>query len=235
MDKGTKTSTSSPYIASWLAADQKARSVINTAMTAMEDQSQLLESKVAWLLSQALPIGTPLFIANSMPVRDVEYFWQLGTLRIQPYFNRGANGIDGTLSTALGISHQQQSSVLLTGDLALLHDTNGFLLRRHWQGHLTIIALNNNGGGIFQTLPIAGFDPPFSNFFLMPQDINFQQLAATYNISWEKVNSWAQLSESLNPLPDQGIRILEINCNCQNDTQWRTIVFKQFTDGYQFR
>jgi 2-succinyl-5-enolpyruvyl-6-hydroxy-3-cyclohexene-1-carboxylate synthase len=69
----------------------------------------------------------------------------------------------------------------------------------------------------------------------MPQDINFQQLAATYNISWEKVNSWAQLSESLNPLPDQGIRILEINCNCQNDTQWRTIVFKQFTDGYQFR
>lgn len=228
-DKGAKISTFSSYIASWLTTDQNARSLINTAM---QDQPQLLESKVAWLLSHALPIGTPLFIANSMPVRDVEYFWQPGTLRIQPYFNRGANGIDGTLSTALGISHQQQSSVLLTGDLALLHDTNGFLLRRHWQGHLTIIILNNNGGGIFQMLPIAGFDPPLSTYFLMPQDINFEQLAATYGISWEKVSSWTQLSESLNPLPDQGIRILEINCNCQNDTQWRTIFFRQFADVY---
>ena len=63
-----------------------------------------------------------------MPVRDVEFFWKPNNLRIKPYFNRGANGIDGTLSTALGIAHHQQSSVMLTGDLSLLHDTNGFLI-----------------------------------------------------------------------------------------------------------
>ena len=91
-----------------------------------------------------------------MPVRDVEIFWQPGNLNVQPYFNRGANGIDGTLSSALGMAHRHhQSSVLLTGDLSLLHDTNGFLIQPHWAGHLTIVLINNAGGGIFGMLPIC--------------------------------------------------------------------------------
>jgi len=212
------------YANAWLTADQKMRSTLDQAMAV---QPELLESKVAWLISQSLPVGTPLFIANSMPIRDVEYFWHPGNLRIQPYFNRGANGIDGTLSTALGISHHQQGSVLLTGDLALLHDTNGFLLRNHWQGHLSIIVLNNNGGGIFQMLPISDFEPPFSQYFQTPQHIDFEQLASTYNIGWQKIQSWEQLQSSLNPLPEQGIRILEVACNCQNSTQWRTMLLNQ--------
>lgn len=219
-----KTGTRSVYVDTWLQADQTMRAMINTTM---EEQPELVESKVAWILSQSLPLGTPLFIANSMPIRDVEYFWQPGTLRIQPYFNRGANGIDGTLSTALGLSHHQQSSVLLTGDLALLHDTNGFLVRNHWQGHLTIIVLNNNGGGIFQMLPIADFEPPFAQYFQTPQHIDFEKLAATYNIGWEKLSSWKQLQDHLHPLPKKGIRILEIPCNCQNDTQWRKIILNK--------
>lgn len=200
------------YAAAWLTAEQDMRTIINRAM---QDQAELLESKVAWLLSQSLPMGTPLFIANSMPIRDVEYFWQPGTLKVQPYFNRGANGIDGTLSTALGMSHHQPSSVLLTGDLALLHDTNGFLLHNPWQGHLTIIVLNNNGGGIFQMLPIAKFEPPFSHYFQMPQHIDFEKLSLIYNISWRKIRSWEQLKDCLNPLPERGIRILEVACNCR--------------------
>lgn len=83
---------------------------------------------------------------------------------MQPFFNRGANGIDGTLSTALGIAHRHQSSVMLTGDLALLHDTNGFLIRNKFVGHLTIVLINNNGGGIFEMLPVAQFEPPLKNF-----------------------------------------------------------------------
>lgn len=212
------------YTDVWLTAEQKMRTQINVAM---QKQTEFLESKVAWLLSQSLPMGTPLFVANSMPVRDVEYFWQPNMSRVQPYFNRGANGIDGTLSTALGISHHQQSSVLLTGDLALLHDTNGFLLRNHWQGHLTIIVLNNNGGGIFRMLPIADFEPPFFDYFQAPQHIDFGQLASTYNISWKKIESWQQLKESLNPLPERDLRILEVTCNCQNDTLWRKMFFSQ--------
>lgn len=212
------------YTKSWLKADQSIRMLIHQTM---QTQDQLTESKVAWFLSQSLPPGTPLFIANSMPVRDIESFWQPGSLHIQPYFNRGANGIDGTLSTALGMSHRQRSSVLLTGDLALLHDTNGFLLQNHWQGHLTIILINNEGGGIFQMLPIAAFEPPFEQFFRTPQQIDFEHLAGTYQAKWERIESWVHFQQALKPLPERGLRILEVSCDCQNDTQWRRIIFKE--------
>ncbi|HEY9844648.1 MAG TPA: hypothetical protein V6D03_00460, partial [Candidatus Caenarcaniphilales bacterium] len=181
----------------------------------------LFEGKAAWLLSQTLPPETPLFIANSMPVRDVEFYWQPGNTRVSPFFNRGANGIDGNLSTALGIAHHAQSSVMLTGDLALLHDTNGFLLRNKFIGHLTIVLINNNGGGIFETLPIASFEPVFEAFFATPQDVDFAQLCATYQVEYERINSWEQLTQRLNPLPTEGIRVLELPTDRKADTKWR--------------
>ncbi|MFE1744659.1 2-succinyl-5-enolpyruvyl-6-hydroxy-3-cyclohexene-1-carboxylic-acid synthase [Coleofasciculus sp. H7-2] len=206
------------YLNSWCEAESKVRKAIDQTMAKM---NVLFEGKAAWLLSQTLPPGTPLFIANSMPVRDVEFFWAPNNSRIQPFFNRGANGIDGTLSTALGIAHRHQSTVMLTGDLALLHDTNGFLLRNKFIGHLTIILINNNGGGIFEMLPISKFNPPFEEFFATPQDINFAQLCATYNVEHELMTSWEHLRQRLNPLPSQGIRVLELPTNRKADAKWR--------------
>ncbi|WP_392533824.1 2-succinyl-5-enolpyruvyl-6-hydroxy-3-cyclohexene-1-carboxylic-acid synthase [Nostoc sp. C117] len=212
-------SASSPsYLQEWCTAEMQVRLVIEQTMGKID---QIIESKAAWLISQILPLGTPLFIANSMPVRDVEYFWKPNHLQVRSYFNRGANGIDGTLSTALGIAHRQQSSVMLTGDLALLHDTNGFLIRNKFVGHLTIVLINNNGGGIFEMLPIAKFDPPFEEFFGTPQDIDFAQLCATYNVQHELITSWEQLQQKLNPLPTTGIRVLELQTNRKTDAKWR--------------
>ena len=219
---------SSPYLKQWLTLDHNVRQQVNASLT---DLNSLFEGKVAWLLSQHLPPETPIFVANSMPIRDVEWFWQPGETRIYPYFNRGANGIDGTLSTALGIAHGHQSSVLLTGDLALLHDTNGFLIQPHWNGHLTIILINNNGGGIFGLLPIANFDPPFETYFATPQQVNFSQLCTTYGVAHEQIQSWPQLLQTLNPLPTQGIRVLEICCDRRTDTQWRQQTLNKFANG----
>ncbi len=202
----------------WCAVESKIRADVDETLANM---NQLFEGKAAWLLSQVLPPETPLFIANSMPVRDVEFFWAPNNSAVQPFFNRGANGIDGTLSTALGIAHRRQSSVMLTGDLALLHDTNGFLLRNKFVGHLTIILINNNGGGIFEMLPIAKFDPPFEEFFATPQDINFAQLCATYNVEHELITSWEQMKARLNPLPEKGLRVLELQTNRKADAKWR--------------
>ncbi|OLT60375.1 2-succinyl-5-enolpyruvyl-6-hydroxy-3-cyclohexene-1-carboxylic-acid synthase [Moorena bouillonii] len=207
----------------WCEAEGKVRAKVDQTMTSM---SQLFEGKAAWLLSQCLPPETPLFIANSMPVRDVEFFWKPGNTRIRPWFNRGANGIDGTLSTALGIAHRNQSSVMLTGDLAFLHDTNGFLIKNKFVGHLTIILINNNGGGIFEMLPIAKFDPPFEEFFATPQDVNFSQLCLTYGVEHQLIQSWQQLKEALNPLPSQGIRVLELPTDRRKDASLRQDYFK---------
>ncbi|AFY47510.1 2-succinyl-5-enolpyruvyl-6-hydroxy-3-cyclohexene-1-carboxylic-acid synthase [Nostoc sp. PCC 7524] len=215
----SSSSPSSPdYLQMWCQAEAKVRANVDATLANIEE---LIECKAAWLISQVLPPGTPLFIANSMPVRDVEYFWQLNNLGVRSHFNRGANGIDGTLSTALGIAHRQQSSVMLTGDLALLHDTNGFLIRNKFIGHLTIVLINNNGGGIFEMLPIAKFDPPFEEFFGTPQDIDFAQLSTTYGVQHELITSWQQLQQKLNPLPTQGIRVLELRTNRKIDAQWR--------------
>jgi 2-succinyl-5-enolpyruvyl-6-hydroxy-3-cyclohexene-1-carboxylate synthase len=206
------------YLQKWCEAEAQVRLAVDQKMAAMTEQ---FEGKAAWLLSQILPPETPLFIANSMPVRDVEFFWKPNNTGIRPYFNRGANGIDGTLSTALGMAHRNQSTVMLTGDLALLHDTNGFLLQNKWVGHLTIVLINNNGGGIFEMLPISKFDPPFEEFFATPQEIDFAQLSMSYGVEHQLIQSWEQLQALLNPLPREGIRILELQTDRKADAQWR--------------
>ena len=218
-------SFSSDYGKKWCDAETQVRLVVEQTMGKIDE---IIESKAAWLISQILPPRTPLFISNSMPVRDVEYFWKPNNLGVRSHFNRGANGIDGTLSTALGMAYRQQSSVMLTGDLALLHDTNGFLIRNKFVGHLTIVLINNNGGGIFEMLPIAKFDPPFEEFFGTPQDIDFGQLCATYNVQHELITSWKQLQETLNPLPTTGIRVLELQTNRKTDAKWRQENLRKF-------
>jgi 2-succinyl-5-enolpyruvyl-6-hydroxy-3-cyclohexene-1-carboxylate synthase len=155
-----------------------------------------------------------------MSVRQVEFFWLPRNSGVIPYFNRGANGIDGTLSTALGIAHNYKNTVLLTGDLALLHDTNGFLIREKFQGHLTIVLINNNGGGIFEMLPIAEFNPPFEEFFATPQNIDFAQLAKIYQLEYHLIKNWGEFKSLLSKLPETGIRLLELKTNRFADARW---------------
>ncbi|PSO58829.1 MAG: 2-succinyl-5-enolpyruvyl-6-hydroxy-3-cyclohexene-1-carboxylic-acid synthase [Cyanobacteria bacterium QH_2_48_84] len=211
-------SVSSDYLHQWRDAETQLRQALDKTMATTDT---LFEGKAAWLLSQTLPPATPLLIANSMPVRDVEFFWKPNNRGIQPFCNRGANGIEGSLSTALGIAHHHQSSVMLTGDLALLHDTNGFLQRNRFTGHLTIVLINNNGGGIFEMLPISQFEPPFQEYFATPQEMDFAQLCGTYGIEYKRITNWQQLQALLNPLPEKGIRVLEIPTNRREDAKWR--------------
>jgi 2-succinyl-5-enolpyruvyl-6-hydroxy-3-cyclohexene-1-carboxylate synthase len=205
------------YVKQWCDLDQQIQSKMYQMMI---KENQLVEGKVAWLLPQNLPSETPIFIANSMPVRDVEFFWMANSKNIIPYFNRGANGIDGTLSTALGIGYKNKNSILLTGDLALLHDTNGFLIKQKFIGSLTIILINNNGGGIFEMLSIAQFDPPFEDFFATPQNIDFKKLCHTYGVDYYLINQWSDLVKQLNYLPTEGIRVLEVPTNRKKNAQW---------------
>ena len=215
---GVLTSPSNEYLKLWRNTEIQVRETIDQKISAI---NKIIEPKVSWLLSQILPPATPIFIANSMPVRDVEFFWKPNNLEIKPFFNRGANGIDGTLSTALGVAHRNQSSIMLTGDLALLHDTNGFLIKNKFVGHLTIILINNNGGGIFEMLPVAKFDPPFEEFFATPQHINFAQLCATYGVEHEVIEDWEQFKQKLISLPNSGIRVLEVQTDRRSDAKWR--------------
>lgn len=207
-----------PYTKEWVTRDAIARQRLSDRL---QNVDHLFEGKLSWLLPDLLPHGTPLMIANSMPVRDVEWFWPLNNRQILPYFSRGANGIDGTLSTALGIAQHHGKAVLLTGDLALLHDSNGFLNASQRKGHLTILLINNQGGGIFESLPIAQFDPPFEAFFATPQKVDFAAIAAAHGLPHEVVTSWDALKAQLAHLPATGVRLLELACDRQADALFR--------------
>jgi 2-succinyl-5-enolpyruvyl-6-hydroxy-3-cyclohexene-1-carboxylate synthase len=204
------TTPPSPYRDLWLSLEHKVRPHLDQSLAAMEEW---FEGKVPWLMAQALPAGTPVVIANSMPIRDAEWFWPPGDRGLRPFCNRGTNGIDGTLSTALGIAHRGAPTVLLTGDLALLHDTNGWLSLPRFQGHLTVVVINNRGGGIFEMLPIASLDLPFEDFFATPQSVHWNHLCAAYGVNYERVDHWAQLQTCLSFLPPHGVRLLEVRCD----------------------
>jgi 2-succinyl-5-enolpyruvyl-6-hydroxy-3-cyclohexene-1-carboxylate synthase len=208
----------------WSSLERKTRAALDARL---QGTTEMFEGCATWLLARSLPVDTPVFVANSMPVRDAEYFWPPNDRRLRPFFNRGANGIDGTLSTALGIAHGGRPTVLLTGDLALLHDTNGFLLPPKLSGSLTIVLINNRGGGIFEHLPIAEFDPPFEDYFATPQHVDFAKLCSAYGIAHVMVRDWAHFTEVVSNLPAGGIRVLEVRTNRKRDAEFRKRLFAE--------
>ena len=214
----------SGFCCDWSELERRVRNEIDRKMRGC---GFAFEGKVPWILSQVLAADTALFVANSMPVRDMEYFWQEGNEKVEIYFSRGANGIDGTLSTALGVAHASGRAVLLTGDLAFLHDTNGMLIHPRLKGHLTVVLINNRGSGIFETLPIAGLEPPFEEYFAMPQDVSFRRLANAYGADYERIRDLdADLPGLLREFPRRGIRLLEISCDRKRDHRWRQGLFE---------
>jgi len=218
-----KKTVDTTYARLWREADD----AMSSALRETERPHANFEGDIAPALARSLPGGTPMYVASSMAIRDVESFWPVSDQGVRMYFNRGANGIDGTLSTALGVAHGNKPSVLLTGDLAFLHDSNGLMLRKKFVGSLTVVLINNNGGGIFEHLPVAQFNPPFEEYFATPQSVDFAKLCAAHQVDHVAVRDFAHLSERVAELPTQGIRVLEITTDRKRDAAFRKKLFTQ--------
>jgi len=178
-------------------------------------------------LAETLTRGQVLCVASSMPVRDLECFAPVRTDGPRVLANRGANGIDGTLSSALGVAHGGSPTVLLTGDLALLHDTNGFLVAAKLRGSLTVVLINNQGGGIFGHLPIARFNPPFEEFWATPQIVDFARLCAAYGVTHYAVTTQSELRGLLQTeVGKPGLRVIEISTDRNQDVATRQRLLK---------
>ena len=209
------------YARAWASVDHEARAKINAALDRCVG---IFEGQVSRELFRMLPAGTRLFIANSMSVRDAEAFCECGHAPKEVHFSRGANGIDGTLATALGCAHNGRG-VLLTGDLALLHDSSSLMAARHLRGSLTIVLVDNNGGGIFGKLPVASIDDPaFEKFFATPQQVDFEALARAYGVGYDRIEDLARLREKIRELPPSGVRILHIRTNRTRDMALRSAI-----------
>jgi 2-succinyl-5-enolpyruvyl-6-hydroxy-3-cyclohexene-1-carboxylate synthase len=135
-----------------------------------------------------MPDNANLFIANSLPVRHLDQFARPNGKKLRVFCNRGASGIDGIISTALGVAAGQRDRplVLVTGDLAFYHDMNGLLAFKRLGIKATIVIINNDGGGIFYRLPIKDFEPTFTDLFITPTGLDFSHAAALYGVKFAR-------------------------------------------------
>jgi 2-succinyl-5-enolpyruvyl-6-hydroxy-3-cyclohexene-1-carboxylate synthase len=174
------------WLDAWTGPDRAAADAIAALLDA---RGELTEPRVAAELGARLPAGATLVVGSSMPVRDVETF---SPLRPTPpprvLANRGANGIDGTVSTAFGVAAAGPGPVvLLTGDVALLHDLGGLLAARRLGVKLTIVLLDNDGGGIFHFLSVASQGAAFEEHVATPHGVDFALAAALFGLDYVEV------------------------------------------------
>ncbi len=172
--------TDAAWLAGWRAADDAAAAAIDAALG-----DELTEPRVARELGARLPGDATLWVASSMPVRDVEAFFGVRDDAPRVLANRGANGIDGTVSSALGAAAATAGpAVLLIGDVALAHDLGGLLAAKRHGLALTIVLLNNDGGGIFEFLPIAGEGDAYVEHVATPLGLDFAHAARLYDCEY---------------------------------------------------
>jgi len=169
----------------------------------LEKVTQWSEPVLARTVASNLKNGTALFISSSRPVRDIEAF---ATARsgVETFANRGLAGIDGNISTAMGIATARTSTIAVLGDLSFLHDLTGLI--HGDKPNLLILVVDNNGGGIFSTLAHRGSDG-FESIFGTPHNLDLSAIATSLNIKASSVNSVAQLEEELSQ-PIEGIRVV---------------------------
>lgn len=170
---------------------------------------------------KAAPAGSCLFSANSMAIRAIDTFYVKGDKPLAVLCNRGLNGIDGTVSTALGVAQHFEQTTFLTGDFTLQHDLGGLALQREIAQvaaergkvvpSIVVVLLNNNGGGIFEMLPQASDEPYFARLFSAPQDVDFSHAAAAFNVPYRKVCTPSEFSQVYGEmLGTPGISLIEV-------------------------
>ena len=220
--------------ADWLAGWRRASEHVGgrLAATLSADQS-LSEPQAAWLVSRHIGEGEGLYLASSMPVRDVDTF---GCPRPEPVVvaaNRGASGVDGTIATATGFARGLGKCVtLMIGDQAFLHDLNSLRLTRTLDNPFVIVVLNNDGGGIFSFLPIAGFSDVFERYFGVPHGITFEHAAALFDLDYAQpstVDEFVDVYEQARLR--SGATVIEVRTARQDNYELHLSLRKEAVEG----
>ena len=204
-----KNNNSDTYLNIWRRLEQAGKKQLSLAI----DEPHCFEGRTIRELQKQIPEDGQIFVANSMTIRDFDYFWFSGESKAVLYGNRGVNGIDGTISTALGLAVNGRPTYLVTGDLSLFHDLNGLAVAKTHNLNLTIILHNNDGGGIFEYLPQKG-TKHFDYLFSTSQGLDYSGAAKLYGCGYTKISSPDELSSVLaNVSQESGVHIIEIPTN----------------------
>jgi 2-succinyl-5-enolpyruvyl-6-hydroxy-3-cyclohexene-1-carboxylate synthase len=198
------------WSAHWLSLNAAARQAMADCLNQMDE---LFEGKIFAELASALPDGAVLFAGNSMPVRDVDTFLAGGAQALRCMSNRGANGIDGVVSSALGASAAVTGPVVLViGDISFYHDLNGLLAARKHDLDLLVVLVNNDGGGIFSFLAQAeSASEEFEMLFGTPHGLQFRPFVEGYGGRFVRVADWPGLRAAVaDGLQRGGLQVVEV-------------------------
>lgn len=206
----------------WSAAEERSRAAAASVLT-----GGAFDGAYVAAMLELLPPDTVLLAGNSLPVRHVDQFGPAAGKPLSVFGNRGASGIDGNISTGLGLAKGTgRPAVLLVGDITFYHDSNGLLAVRNLGiENATIVLLNNNGGGIFQRLPVARYEPPFREFFQTPHNLDFSTFAAAYGLRYQLAGSVSTFREQLSAaLADPRPGIIEVQTDPVEDLRRRAML-----------
>ncbi len=212
------------WLSVWHQADVYTREALQSAI---QDFVEPFEGRVFTELAHLLPDGAMLYVGNSMPVRDLDtFFWSGDNIRIMG--NRGANGIDGIVSSALGASAVNSGpNVLVMGDLSFFHDMNGLLAAKLHKLDLTIIVVNNDGGGIFSFLPQADYPEHFEQLFGTPIGLDFSHAASLYDGQYERVAGWERFRVAVQRgIQEGGLHIVEVRTERESNVRMHHQLWK---------
>ena len=204
------------WVATWKKLGERASKVVS-------ELNAWSEETFARDFAAALPIGASLFVASSRPIRDLEGFAR-PRKDLQVFANRGLAGIDGNISTALGISCRSEKTFAVLGDLAFLHDVNA--LSHSGDPDLRLFVIDNNGGGIFSTLPQAGVDG-FEKIFGTPHSRDIQAIAASFGVKTSKISTSTELAKIVAaPVKGFDIVVVQVPSRQENGDYLKSIYAK---------
>ncbi|MGX0250959.1 2-succinyl-5-enolpyruvyl-6-hydroxy-3-cyclohexene-1-carboxylate synthase [Staphylococcus hominis] len=209
------------WIERWQSIEAQSRKAITQHMSQATDESAFVST-----LIQKLTKDDALFVSNSMPIRDVDNL--LFDSEVEVYANRGANGIDGVISTALGIAVHKRVTLLI-GDLAFYHDMNGLLMAKLNDIHINIVILNNDGGGIFSYLPQkTAAEQYFERLFGTPTGLNFEYTAMLYDFSFKRLNNITDFSQV--SFSNMNSYIYEMITNREDNLEQHQLLYQKLSE-----
>jgi len=225
---------------SWINIFKKAEILTEEIKTLLLKKSNLkIEPKAFSELISIIPSNTKIMVGNSLPIRDFDSFVWKTNKNLKLFFNRGASGIDGVTSTALGIASTEKPTILITGDLSFLHDLNALLPAKKYSIPLVVILINNNGGGIFEMLPISS-NNEFKTYFKTPHNLNIAPIVKSFGLEHHLIKNEKELKIKLiKSLQKKSFTVLEILTDSISSLQMRkkywTEVVKNIERDFSFK
>lgn len=214
------------WLETWQNIENKVIEILNE-----KDDVPLREGDVAKVVQEMTPDKSNVFVSNSMPVRDMDTFFLPTEKDVFLYANRGVSGIDGIHSTALGMAAATQlPTTLVLGDLSFYHDMNGLLAAKKYQIPMTVVLINNDGGGIFSFLPQSKEKAHFETLFGTALDMDFQHATALYGGKHTDVSTVEDLKAALkSSYQDSGLNVIEVKTNRQENLEWHKVLWQKIS------